>query len=88
MPVIGAMLEALSGACRQVPQKKTPQHTSTSASDTIMQSLRPAGPKRTTSVSTPMCEFSRATTTAPTKVSQTNRNRDSSSESAIPESKA
>lgn len=60
MPVIGAMLEALSGACRQVPQKNTAQQTSTSASDTIMQSLRPEDPNRTTSVSTPMCAFSRA----------------------------
>jgi hypothetical protein len=84
MPVIGAVLPICRGACRHEPQKKTAQQMTTRTSEMVIETLRPKVPNRATRVSTPRCAFSRATTTAPTKVSQTKRMRESSSEMLMP----
>ena len=69
------------------PLNSSHRQYSISSRDRPMQTFLPAGPSLPTSMSVPRCWLLRTATTAPRKVSQTNSQRDSSSEMLNPELK-
>ncbi len=79
------MLSRLISVCCHVPEKNSHTQPSISRFDSMKQAFLPHAGSRDTTESIPRWAWSRSATTAPTNTSQTNSQRDSSSEIEIPE---
>ena len=74
--------------CSQLPCRNSQVTYSISTWLTIRQAFLPTVGRRLTTMSTPRCPCSRNAMIAPRKVIQTNRKRDSSSDTVMPMLKA